>query len=269
MKCGDFERAVKDALLSYFGEKLQVIDEEGICLVVLPFLRPDNDFIEIIVQEREGELMLSDRGATFAYLFFNGVDFKRGVINKKTIEGITSNFRVKTDYEELWIYSNLENLGQDISNLVHTIQSISHLIFRQKVLPERDFHKIVKANLNKYNIKNVTENSKVMGYSITHIIDFEIKVNASNFFMETLYASNKGIAKKNAKLTAFKWLELEKASIINGKGKSISVVDDKIEDVWDETNLNILKKYSDYTFMWSVDKEELFGELLAPSRTLD
>jgi len=104
--------------------------ERDLCLIVTPFLYPDNTEISLSVRGvDDGRLVLSDNGEAFDYAFVNGVS--RLAVRDRA-QKIKSHFQIETEDEELTLTTSSESLAAAIFTLVQAAQDLGNLVYQEQ-----------------------------------------------------------------------------------------------------------------------------------------
>jgi hypothetical protein len=106
--------------------------DDGGCIIVTPFIRPDGEAIEVALsQYSSGQLVLSDMGGTFGYLFVNGLTINRGLIDNA--RSLTRRFNITLHQQELVVQpTNSELLGSSLHSLIQGVLQVSDLIQKRR-----------------------------------------------------------------------------------------------------------------------------------------
>jgi len=229
--------------------------EKG-CHIVTPFLRPDNDAIELYIYESSNRYKITDEGSTFEFLFLHGIDIDTSAKRKEIIEAVTKRTYTSFDGTDLYTYVNdISELGIAVNNIISAIQNICCIVFTGKEISKNTFKEDVKAFLQSKNI-TIKERFAIEGYAETQVFDIAVIKSKINV-IEPLTTSSAAYANLLAQRVAYKFTDVRhKISNFNG----IVVINDE-EDVWSPDTLKILESYSDAFTGWK-ERDRLI-ELIA------
>lgn len=216
------------------------------CHIITPFLRPDNDAIEIYVYKQPmNGYKITDEGSTFEYLFLNGVDIDNSLKRKGIIESVNRRTLTLFDGTDLYAYANnLNECSNSINNLIAAIQNLCCLSFTNKESSKTTFREDVFTFLQSKKI-NVQQKYTMAGYAVSHTFDFAVVRNKINI-IEPMTSSSPNYANVLAERMAYRFNDVRKKSP-NFRG--IVVINDE-EDIWAPDTLNIIKCYSDAFTGW-------------------
>lgn len=123
--------------LKWLNDKFIIeCESEKFCRVVTPFLRPDNDNIEVFIEKYNDYIVLTDDGSTFEYLLLSGLDLDRAHKKDNFITGI--NNRTGTVFEDYEIKSYIETFdefGVRFNNFINAIFSFCNMTY---MIQQRD-----------------------------------------------------------------------------------------------------------------------------------
>ncbi|MGE5328243.1 MAG: DUF1828 domain-containing protein [Deltaproteobacteria bacterium] len=222
------------------------------CHIITPFLRESHDHIEVFIEKQGDDIILTDDGTTFEYLFLNGIDINTPT-RKQYISSISK--RTNTIFDDCEIKSYVDysnNFGIAFSNFINAIVSVSNLTYTGVEKDKSTFRDDLKNFL--YN-KGIDFKALLFsGYSCEYKFDFVI-IRPKPVIIEPITSSSPSLGLNMAKKTAFQWEDLRKT---NNNFCGISLINDK-EDIWTPEIMNILDKNSDKTISWS-NRDEILKE---------
>jgi len=230
--------------------------EKG-CHIVTPFLRPDNDAIEIyIYNDSPNRYKITDEGSTFEYLFLHGIDIDMSTKRKDIIEAITKRTLTYFDGTDLYTYANdIFDFSTAINNLISAIQSLCCMTYTGKESSKTTFKEEVKAFLQSKNLL-VHEKFSIEGYAETQIFDIAVIKSKINV-IEPITSSSSAYANILAERIAYRFTDVRRKT---SNFKGIVVINDE-EDVWSPDTIKIIQSYADAFTGWK-ERDRLI-ELIA------
>ena len=236
----------------YLGElegSFNVYDTEGGCVIVTPFMRTDNDMIEIGVERMpDGRLLLTDYGETLAFLNLTGVNVSRSLDARRVIAQTAKRFRVEIGEDDISTYASEKQLGQALKGMIDAVNDVSHLVYKRQRRPPLSFDDKVEKVLISNGIQ-YEPNFPVQGRAETHRFRFYVN-GRYRALIEPLTATSPGSAHAKAQRLAFRWVDVGEANVDMRK---LAVIDDEgvRETVWRGRPLEVLSGYGDGVVLWS------------------
>jgi len=225
------------------------------CHIITPFLRQDNDNIEIFIEKSNEHLLFTDDGTTFEYLFLRGVDLDTPT-RQQYINSISLRTGVIFNGYEIQMQGITEkDLGQRFNDFINAIISINNLVYTVSERDKTTFRDDVRNFLYTKNIAYT--NMSIVGYSKEYKFDIVV-LRRRPIILEPISAASSSYAMNLAQKIAFQWNDIRKN---NFEFKGVSLINDK-EDVWDADIMSILQNYSDETVSWS-ERDKLVDILAA------
>lgn len=118
-------------LATQLPSEFSVKRERNVCLIVTPFLYPDNTEITLSVRDADdGTLILSDNGESFDYAFLNGVS--RIAVQERSRE-TANRFQIETAGEELTLTTTPDSLASAMFKLVQAARDLGNLVYREEL----------------------------------------------------------------------------------------------------------------------------------------
>lgn len=158
------------------------------CLIATPLIRPDGDAIEILVEDRpDGGVLLSDGGATFAYLYLSGLALSRRL--QDDARKISSRYGIVIDVNELVTeVTDRGQVGDAIHNLVQAILNVAALIEKRRPYLNLKFEEEVEALIIGQG-KSYYPDFQVRGDKELHTVKFHVNSGA-NLLVQPLSQPN-------------------------------------------------------------------------------
>jgi len=245
-------KEIIEKYISGLKEGFKCIPSEKMLRIITPYLYPDNDLIEIFVEEiNSNRIKISDLGETFRHLHSQGFDVYSSPKRKFLVETIASRLNVKISNGKLISIIEKDKIFDAFFDIITVSRGISDLIYTSKTYEPGTFFDEVKDFLEENEFKYKTK-VKIKGTSEKdYIVDFEI-LNGKVSYLQTLSPKNIYGVKGKVDATVRMWLDF------NEGFKKISLLND-IDFLWKEPDLKILNRVSNINF-WS-KKEDLISIL--------
>lgn len=244
------------AYINTLNKHFECVQTETGCLLITPFLRSDNEYIEIeLIVQPSGDIVLTDNADAIAFLETHGLNINRSRDMKRQLVSIQRRFNVNIENDEIYITTNMDSLGESIDALVNTIQDVSYLIYKKIRRGVVSFYDEVEKFLIKNEVRYDPQ-FPVQGASSLHAFRFHLN-GTRNKLLEPLTATSPHSALDRAQKLAFRWVDVRDIRPVFNK---VAVLDNtaKRESIWEGTPTNILKEYSDKVVLWS-NQEELLN----------
>lgn len=114
------------------------------CVIVTPFLRPDGDCIEILIEERiDGDLLLTDMGDTLGYLHVNGMLLSRRLMDDA--RRISHRFGASINVNEIVLQTEVSGINASLHDLVQASINIAALVEKRRPYANLRFEEEVEA----------------------------------------------------------------------------------------------------------------------------
>ncbi len=245
-------KEVIEEYISGLKEGFKCISTEKRLRIITPYLYPDNDLIEIFIEElSNNRLKITDLGETFRHLHSQGFDVYSSPKRKFLVETIASRLNVKISDGNLVSITETDKIFDAVFDIITASRGISDLIYTSKTYEPGAFFDEVKDFLVENEFK-VESKVKIRGLSNkNYTVDFKI-LNGKVSYLQTLSPKNIWGVKGKVDATVRMWLDF------NEEYKKICLLND-IDFLWKEPDLNILNRVSDIK-LWS-KKEDLISIL--------
>jgi len=244
----DCKRLV-ERYLSELEGAFQVYDTEGGCVIVTPFMRRDNDMIEIGVEPMpDGRLLLTDYGETLAFLNLTGVNVSRSLDAKRVVAQTAKRFGVEIAEDDISVYATQNELGPALKGMIDAVNDISHLVYKRQRRPPLSFDdKVEKVLIS--NAFGYEPNFPVQGRTELHRFRFYVN-GRFHALVEPVSATSAASAHAKAERLAFRWLD------IGGTGsefRKLAILDDEGPrgTLWRGRPIEVLSGYADGVVLWS------------------
>ena len=243
---------VVERYIAGLKEGFQCLPTERRLRIITPYLYPDNDLIEIFIEDFGGErVKITDLGETFRHLHSQGFDVYASSKRKFLAETIASRVNVEVSGGKLTRIVGVDEISEAIFDIVTASREIADLIYTSKTYEPGTFFDEVKGFLEEHRLKYEPK-IKIKGISNKfYTVHFEV-LNGKKLYLQTLSPKNVLGIKGRVDATVRMWLDF------NGQFKKLSLLND-VDFQWKEPDINILGRVSKVQF-WS-KKDELVSTL--------
>jgi hypothetical protein len=121
----DCERLI-DEYMRWLRQQVEVSEIGEACQISTPFLDRHNDAIEIYIERKNGNLVLTDDGQTVRDLRATGLEFNTPK-RRAHLESILNGFGVRIADDELTVTASKEDFPQQKHNLVQAILAVNDM----------------------------------------------------------------------------------------------------------------------------------------------
>jgi len=226
--------------------------------IVTPYLYPDNDLIEIYVEELTGKrIRVTDLGETLRHLVSQGIDVLSSSKRKFMLEQISKRLHVQVVEGRLEKEGAVADVGNMLLDVAAAANSVAGLVFTSKAYEPAEFPEEVSGYLKSKEIEHET-NVKVVGetgrnYHINIRINHQVK---PEILVETMSPSQQGVMSSVVNKVVREWVD------IDGERRKVSLLND-IDFHWHITDILLLEKYS-MVHRWS--EKDAFIDYIVKSR---
>lgn len=211
--------------------------------IITPYLYPDNDLIEVFVQEKSPDsFIVTDLGETLRHLHSQGFDVFSTTKRKFLYETITSRANLKAMKGELVRETTPDKLGEAIFDVISTSKALGDLIYTSTAYEPAVFIQEVEAFLKENDIR-YEKNIPVTGLTgKKYHINFKV-FNHQESLMEILSPKSKLGIRIKVDATFRIWYDIDK------QARKFSVLND-VDFVWKDPDIRILNEVSEI-ILWS------------------
>jgi len=242
-------RKAIESYLERLRGSFQVRDSQDGCIVVTPFMRRDNDFIEVaLVSQPDGSILVTDYAETVDYLALEGLNIHRSREARRCLDQTARRFNVEIVDDEIRAIAAPDTLGETFERVVQAAQDVAYLVYRRLRRPAPTFDEKVERVLIGEGIKYDPE-FRVEGVARTHTFRFYVD-SEKNALLQPLSATSPHSALVKAERLAFSWFDIRDPW---PNYRKIAVVDDEKgkERLWSPDALTTLETYSDLVIRWT------------------
>jgi len=245
------ERAISD-YSAYLAANFDIVPDGDGCRLVLPFTRQDSDYIELmLLEDRPGEVRITDDCGTSDYLFLNGLTLEANSELLADAEAIANRHHVKFVSSELFVTVPADEIADGLHRMIATTLELGDLIFKRRQRAISTFDEEVEAFFISNEIP-VTRHHYIRGKTATHTVNFYID-GRLKWLAETLSVHSAQSARIRGRLIAFQWLDIR--NLVGDKYTYTVILDDRqsqMEKFWSQEELKKpLFDYSTFVFYWS------------------
>lgn len=242
----------KDLLSAYFktlwdGSSCRE-DPNGRLSVVLPFLYPDHDNIEIFVRDKGDTVVISDLGETLRRLDTLGLDIESSGTLAFQVERITSGFQVGVENGAMFKEGPRDDAGTLMFDVLSACMAVGDLAYAGRNYRPLTFHEEVSKLLLATGLE-FTENQPVTGaVTATHYsIDFMVVAPHRVSYVQAMAARTESGRKKWVNQTYRMWMDVQTAE--EKVVRKVSLLNDDTSRVREE-DVRLLQTVST-VFRWS------------------
>ncbi len=249
------ERAISAYLSTLKGE-FYAEPTDGGCIIVTPFLRSDNEAIELRLSQLQGDRFeITDDASTVDYLYVNGVNVD-GRPFAERLRIIARRFNVQIEGDAVRVVTDLDHLGDGLQRLLGAVQDINYLIYTRPKGGPSTFEERVEKLLISKNVK-YQRDFPIQGHTDRHV--FRFFANSRNSMpIEPMTAKREAVARARAQQLAYHILDIRKAA--PQQYSFLAILDDSPSgldaSIWQQPEIANPLKYCDKVLLWS-DRERL------------
>lgn len=251
MECNN----IVESYLSELKNNFECRRINGMLAVITPYLYPDNDLIEVFIEEiSENRIRIGDLGETLRHLESQGFDVLGNKLNRHRAEQIASRVHAEIQQGKILKEGKPEDIGELIFDVICAAKGIGDLIYLSRAYEPATFNDevanlFVRENIpfeRDYHIKGLSDKK--------YTVEFRV-IKPSVLLLKTLSPTKETGLTRRIDSVFRVW------SDINGdfdQNKKISIMND-IEFKWKPHDIKLLERVSDIVY-WS-DKEKILYRL--------
>ena len=248
MTCETVVREYLDKIKANFACQ----SSDGRLKIITPYVYPDNDLIEVYVEELpNGRARVSDVSEAARHLHAQGFDLFASP--KRRFIAETAASRVNAAFERGAIVREgpVEELGSLIFDVIVAVRGVADLIYTSRAYEPAPFVEEVadflKEKQLRFERRVPVRGASGREYRVPIVIEERI-------YLQPLSAEFQRALKPRVDATLRMWVD------VNGKAKKFSVVND-VDFAWSEPDVILLSRFS-HVFRWSA-RVELASALTA------
>ena len=226
--------------------------------IITPYLYPDNDLIEIFVEELpSGQIKVTDLAETLRHLHARGFDVFESPKRKFMVETIASRIGVDIFHGQLTKAGDISQIGDLLFDIIVTARGVSDLIYTSKTFEPATFLEEVEEFL-KVNQLPVEPKAKLIGMSgKSYIVHFKITVHPPRFLQALSPLAAAGL-KPKVDATVRMWFDCNHDLTPEHK---VTILND-VDFEWKPYDIRILEHLS--TVQYWTRKQDLLRVLRTP-----
>ncbi len=256
MDCAEIQRVISSAALQDWSCE-QVSGEPPVLWLSTPWLLPNNDCIEILIEPSGDLFNLTDAGNTYNFLLLSGIDLSIPDQKSKRHKAIKhlENFRAHFDGHEIVVQATADNIAPSIKTLIEAIKSVSSLIYLQKPTTHYDFKDQVFALFAAKQAK-IARDYPVTGYVREQHFDLRLNGNDETL-IRTISSSSPADAQARIERAWFAFNDVQKT---NRKFAPLIIYDDSRPErkgAWRDSHFDELQKLEIKALGYEKDKKSI------------
>ena len=253
----DCQQAIEGYVTS-LREGFSCVGTEGRLRITTPYLYPDNDLIEIFVEELpSGQIRVTDLAETLRHLHARGFDVFESPKRKFMVETIASRTGVDIFRGQLTKTGDISQIGDILFDVIVTARGVSDLIYTSKTFEPATFLEEVEEFL-KVSQLPVEPKVKLIGMSgKPYVVHFKVTIGFPRFLQALSPVAAAGL-KPKVDATVRMWVDCNHDLTPECK---VTILND-VDFEWRPYDINILKRLS--TICYWTRKQELISLLKTP-----
>ncbi|MBM4047072.1 MAG: DUF1828 domain-containing protein [Planctomycetes bacterium] len=240
--------------LGWLKQAFETREFQSGCIISTPFLDRHNDAIELFVEQRNGQLWLTDDGYTVGDLRASGMEFSTEK-RKKFLDSILNGFGVRLEGEELCAPATMDDFPQKKHRLLQAILAVNDMFVMAEEHVLSLFKEDVTAFLDSHDISYLAD-FKLSGKSgYDHKFDFGFPKTRTKpeRVMQTVNRLTKDLA------TSIAFAVGDVVGARRDPLKAFAVINDEL-DTPNQEHVQAIQAYDIRPLLWT-RKEEIVQEL--------
>lgn len=195
---------------SQLSDRFEAVPAGGSCVVVTPFLYPDNTPISIeIVPQENGTVLVSDNGEASDYAFIHGVGSR--MVNQR-LGFVRKRFQVTVEDGEIAKAVPSSDIGNAVLSVLGGVQDIGYLVYKStNVRPAQQFKYEVEgflASSHRIYKKDVV----IRGRTGNRTFDYVVQGDSKQLLLAPFEANSPKGAETKAKLLYFNYNDIQQVN---------------------------------------------------------
>mgnify|MGYP001199820485 FL=1 len=246
LNCSEIKEFINNSAHSFF----KCEQSGGFLSITTPFSYPDGDDIELFLDNRNGDLILSDMGETLRYLDTYLLDVTSTKKKKSIIQDVIKSNNLLFNQGSIYaIIKNQQRILDAIFNMSQAIIRITDLLYTMKGQSLAAFEEEFKSFLDEYHF-NYEEDFIVETPSHQYVFDFAVENRNSVGLVKLLNAPKKPSQKPNISRIVQAWYDISINDPIKyPQNNRITILDDTIYP-WSQNDYQLIESLSTVNF-WS------------------
>lgn len=248
--------ALIEQYTAWLKDKTALRQVEDWVEITTPYLDRHNDYLQIYVQRKNGDYVLTDDGYVLQELELSGCKLesaKRQALLKTTLNG----FGIRLQGDRLEVHASRDNFAVRKHNLVQAMLALDDLFYLAAPIVSSLFFEDVQAWLDLHEIR-YTPNVKFTGKTgYDHVFEFVIPKSKAK--PERIIKLINRPNRDTAEALAFSWIDTRE--VRPSSSRAYAILNDS-ERSPNPNVLDALKSYEVHAVLWS-KREEAREELAA------
>jgi hypothetical protein len=248
--------ALIEQYTAWLKDKTALRQVENWVEITTPYLDRHNDYLQIYVQRKNGDYVLTDDGYVLQELELSGCKLesaKRQALLKTTLNG----FGIRLQGDRLEVHASRDNFAVRKHNLVQAMLALDDLFYLAAPVVSSLFFEDVQAWLDLHEIR-YTPNVKFTGKTgYDHVFEFVIPKSKAK--PERIIKLINRPNRDTAEALAFSWIDTRE--VRPSSSQAYAILNDS-ERSPNPNVLDALKSYEVHAVLWS-KREEAREELAA------
>lgn len=183
----------------------------GECILITPFLYPDNTEISLYLSERDDDrVCITDAGEAADYAFVNGVS---NAAVRDRVRKVAHRFSLEAEDDELLMTVSRSDLAKAVLDMVNGVQDIGYLVYKRSPIKRRErFQQEVEsflANRHRFYEREVA----LPGATGPRTFDYLVKGSgAKQLLLSAFEPMGARSALNHAKVVAFDYRDVQEAT---------------------------------------------------------
>ncbi len=215
--------------VAHLGGQFSTAEDDGACVIMTPFERPDGDYFALVVkQPTGGTIRITDDGDTLDYLYASGLSLSRNAL--RDVRRIASQYGVDMRVNELCVELDRPGDGPEaIHGLIQAVVNVARLVERRRPYTRLRFDEEVEAVIITNGV-SYDSRHRIQGVRESHTIRFHVD-SGRHLLIQPLTQNSEGTAYATAERWFYRFTDIVEASTI---WRPLVMLDDRArrEAVW-------------------------------------
>lgn len=254
MECREIvERALESQRLGF-----KCVPLDGRLLVITPYLYPDNDLVEVFVEEvTTDRIRVTDMGETLRHLESLGVDVFGSSKRRFLLDQIARRLHIQVHRGRLEAEGGAADVGSLLMDIIAAAQSVASLIYMSRAYEPATFSKEVSMFLEENDVTHEyrpsIEGESGKKYRVSIRVDGK---RPQELLVEALSPPQETGITATVNSVVRKWVD------INSNRAKVSLLND-VDYLWKREDISILGRWSE-VHLWT-RKEQFLQFVRIPS----
>lgn len=214
--------------------------------IVVPYLYPDHDNIELFVKDAGETVVVHDFGETLRRLDSVGIDFDSSERTAFQVGRLAKSYGLTIEDGILLKQGNKRDVGNLMFDVLSCCRSVADLVYASRAYAPLTFKVQVEKFLTSNGVNFDKHVERIGRFDTKYFIDFRAEYTGRVSYLQVQGARSKAGAHNWINQTFRMWTELPTAGVVS---RNVSVLNDE-EDVVTSGDLRLLESVSD-VYQWS------------------